>query len=126
MYNGEIRVWMLVYTVIFGIISVGFIFSDFTDHYSTAYITWNALCYVVILVGNLLYSLDYITKTIRKTWKLIFPILVFEFILTDVVDFLYGSHAHKVDLPTGCFVWVIGLILFLPTFKAHFMIGYGK
>ena len=117
---------MLVYTIFFGLLSIGFVRDNFENRYHVAYVVWTAVFYGLILTGNLIYSLDCINPTIRKIWKLVFPVIILQFVSSDIVDILYGSHAHKTSLALACIVGMIDFALFFPTFLAHYKIGYGK
>ena len=113
---------MLAYTFVFGLLSVSFSRNDFANHYPFIITAWGCVSYIVIFVGNLLYSLRRVPSSFRAPWKVVFPILVAQFVFSGIYDSQHGKHPEDV---TGI-VWIIGLLLFLPTFRAHYLIGYGK
>jgi hypothetical protein len=124
----QIRPWMLAYTIIFGLLSVRFIFTEFQNEYHLVYIILEIICCGLILGGNLIYSFDFANPTIRKIWKYVFPIVVLEFVSSGIVDSIYGKYGQKADakLLSAIVVWVIYFAFYFPTFYAHYKISYGK
>jgi hypothetical protein len=122
--NIIIRPWMLTYTIIFSLLSVSFVYNDF-GQYAMAFTAFQGVVYFVIFTGNLLFSMSYISPFIRALWKFVFPLVVLDFIGTGIIDICYGKHAHHSTpalIVTAC---VIDFVLFFPTFRAHFLLGYG-
>ena len=122
----QIKPWMLAYTIIFGLFSIGFVYNDFTNQYPLIITTWAAICYVVIFIGNLLYSLNRVPLSLRAPWKIVFPLLMLQFAFAGIYDSQYGKHAHDADAALSVVAWTIDLLLFLPTFCAHYKIGYRR
>ena len=122
----KIRPLMLAYTVIFGLLSIHFVYNDFTNEYSLIIPAWASICYIVMFAGNLLYSLNRVPSFFRIPWKIVFPILVLQFLFSFYYDSQHGKHAQRASATSYAIVSVIGVLLFLPTFRAHFLIGYGK
>jgi len=116
---------MLAYTVIFGLFSIFFVQNDYSQ-YPLAYTAVCALMYAVIFAGNLLYSLGYATRPIQSLWKFVFPLVMLHFVGTGIVDARFGRHAHSATLVSSIIVWAIGLVLFFPAFRAHFLLGYSR
>ena len=115
---------MLAYTIVFGLLSILFGRDDF-EQYPMAYAALCGLLSFLIFIGNLVYSLNYVTPVIRTIWKFVFPLVVLHFIVTGVVDVRFGKNApHNVSV-LAIVAGVIAFALFLPTFRAHFLLGYG-
>lgn len=123
--NSEIRPWMLAYTIVFGLLSILFVHDDFAQ-YPIAYTVVCGLVYAVIFAGNLLYSLDRVTPPIRGMWKFVFPLVILYFVGTGIIDARFGKHAHESSLVFSTVLWVVGFALLFPTFRAHFLLGYGR
>jgi hypothetical protein len=122
----KVRPWMLIYTIIFTLLSVSFIRSDITNQYPFIVTTWACICYIVMFVGSLLYSLNRVPSSFRTPWKFVFPILVLQFVFAFIYDLLNGRHPHGVSISREVVFFIIGIVLFFPTFRAHCLIGYGK
>ena len=120
--KSRIKLWMLAYTFVFGLLSILFCRIDFANHYPFFVTAWGCVCYLVMFFGNLLYGLERVPSSFRAPWRVVFPILVAQFVFSGIYDSLHGKHAEDVS----AIVWIIGLLLFLPTFRAHYLIGYGK
>jgi hypothetical protein len=120
--KSQIKPWMLAYTFGFGLLSVLSCGDDLANHYPFIITAWGCVCHLVIFVGNLLYSLQRVPASFRGPWKIVLPILAAQFVFSGIYDSQHGRHPEDV---TGV-VWIIGLLLFLPTFRAHYLIGYGK
>jgi NhaP-type Na+/H+ or K+/H+ antiporter len=84
------------------------------------------VCFGIIFLGNLIYSLNRINPTIRKIWKLVFPIVILQWVFSGIADSVYGTLTHDGGVVFGCIVWIIDFAFFFPTFRAHYLIGYGK
>jgi hypothetical protein len=124
--NRRIKPWMLAYTVFFAIMSVIGVLDDVYDsHYYAIYCVAGALFFVAIFAGNLLYSLNFTTPRIRTIWKFIFPLVVLYFLVSGLVDQFIGSGGPA-PLIKDCIIWLIVFALYLPSFWAHYKIGYGK
>ena len=122
----QIRPWTLIYTIIFGLLSVSFVYNDFSNQYPVLLSTWAAICYAMIFVGNLLYSLRRVPLSFRTPWKIVFPVLVLQFAFSGIYDSQHGKHAHNVGAGLLIAAWIISLLCFLPTFWVHFRIGFGE
>jgi hypothetical protein len=120
------RPWMFAYTIFFGLLSAHFVYNDVKNQYCISFIIWDGIYYVLVLGGNLIYSLDFSTFKIRKVWKFIFPIVVLGFVVGGIIDSIYGRHAHNSSIQMQAVVWILGFATFSPTFWAHYKIGYGK
>lgn len=118
--------WMLAYTIVFGLLSVSFVHNNVENRYHIIYIIWSAIFYILVFAGNLIYSIGLLNLKIRKIWKLIFPIIILEFIFSDIVDFLYGTHVRNADESMKTIAVILDFALFFPTFWAHYKISYGK
>ncbi len=117
---------MLVYTIIFGLLCVMFFYNDIENEYHVAYIAWSGIAFIIVFVGNLIYSLNRATPLIRKIWKVIFPVVVLDFIVGEVIDSNFGAHAHAMPSLVDVLKWIIGFALFFPSFRAHYLLGYKR
>jgi hypothetical protein len=117
----QIRPWMLTYTIIFTLLSVAFVWTDFTERYSIVFTAWDILCYVLFFVGNLFYSLNRVPSSVRTVWKIIFPMLVLQFIAGG-----FGKESHDASVSLVVVAWIIGFSLFFPALRANLIIGYGR
>ena len=116
---------MLAYTVVFGLLSIAFVHDDF-GQYPAAFTVFDGFGYIVILIGNLLFSLTIVTPLIKTLWKFVFPFVIAHFISTGIISSCYGKHAHDGhSMSLDVIVWVIGFALFFPTFRAQLLLGYG-
>jgi hypothetical protein len=122
----QIRPWMLVYTIAFGLLSVRFVYSDFSNHYPAIVSIWAGIYYAVIFVGNLVYSRNRVPASFRTAWKIVFPLLILQFVFSGYYDSQHGKHAQSASVVLFAIASVIAFLLFLPTFRAHYLIGYGK
>ena len=122
----QIRPWTLVYTIIFGLLSVLFVYGDFARQYPMFISAWAAICYLTIFVGNLLYSLNRVPSPFRTTWKFVFPVLLLHFVFSGIYDSQHGKDASNTSAALSIVVWAIALLLFFPTFWVHYKIGYGR
>jgi hypothetical protein len=116
---------MLVYTILFGLLSVFFVQNDLNNRYPVACTALSTLIYVVIFAGNVLYSFGRATPLLRTVWKFVFPIVVLQFVLSGIVDLRFGKHAHDFTATVAVLSWIAGVALFFPSFRANFLLGYG-
>jgi tetratricopeptide (TPR) repeat protein len=117
---------MLGYTIFFAVLSGLFVRDDLSNRYPVAYTAWSAFIYAVIFAGNALYSLGRVTPLIRAAWKFVFPIVILQFAVSGIVDSRFGKHAHDFTTTVAVLSWIAGFALFFPTFRAHFLLGYGN
>jgi hypothetical protein len=117
---------MLAYTVGFGVFSVGCIYNDVDNHYNPIFIIEDTVCFALIFIGNLIYTFNLINSKIRTIWKFIFPIVILNFIIGLVIDSTFGKDSQVGGIALSVFAWVVAFILFLPTIRAQYTIGYGK
>lgn len=124
--QNQIRPWMLTYTIIFALLSISFVYNNFTNQYPFILIAWACICYIVIFVGNILFSLNRVPLSIRTPWKVVFPILVLQFVFSALYDLHHGKHAQDASATLSVIAFGFGLLVFLPTLRAHYLIGFGK
>jgi hypothetical protein len=120
------RPWMLVYAILYGLLSVLFVANNFWNHYYIAFIIWSGIYYALVFAGNLIFSLDAVTPKVRKVWRLVFPIIVGGYIFSVYTDLTHGRHVQNAPTDIIAIVFCISLVLRLPTFWAHYKIGYGR
>jgi hypothetical protein len=120
------RPWMLVYTIAFGLLSIAFVYDDVENKYNVIYVLEGIFIFLLVFIGNLIYSLDFITQKIRMIWKFAFPIIILDFVVSDIIDDIYGKHAQNKSVELMSLATLLNIALFLPTFWAHYKIGYGK
>ncbi len=117
---------MLAYTIFFTIFSILCVVDNIMEHYNIIFTIWSVIYYVLVLTGNLIYSLDKITPATRKTWKFVFFIVIFGFIPSVVMDLKYGKPVQNASLQRIIVLCIILLALYFPTYWAHYKIGFGR
>jgi tetratricopeptide (TPR) repeat protein len=101
--------------------------SESPNRYPFVYRIWEEFVSTVLLfAGNFLYSFGYVTSLVRRVWKFVFPILVLQFITSGFLACYYPSRTPAPAPLVIAFAWIVLTILFLPTFKAHWSLGYGN
>src|SRR5437667_300777 len=114
------QIWMLIYTICFSVFVVFAIRNDVTNHESIWIILSATFVYLIATTGNLLYVLGDHNRLINKFWKVL-SILVFgHFIITGMID----NYQHTTGILVNIQVWLINLLIHLPTFMANFILGY--
>jgi len=98
---------------------------DFTSWHLIVFTVWDWICDILTFVGNLLFSLNCVPPAIRRPWRVVFPILVLEFLVNWIYDSLYGTSRDS-SVALSVFVWTVCVLLYVPTFWANYKIGYGK
>jgi hypothetical protein len=117
---------MLAYTIFMAVFFAPAVRHDFTSWHLIFFAVWDWICDIIMIVGNLLFSLNRVPSAIRRPWKVVFPILVLEFFTNGIYDSLYGKHAQDDSAALLIFVWIVSVLLYFPTFRANYLIGYGK
>jgi hypothetical protein len=56
--KSQIKPWLFAYTFVFGLLSLLSCRDDFANPYPFIITAWSCVCYIVIFVGNLHYSLQ--------------------------------------------------------------------
>jgi hypothetical protein len=108
----QIRPLMLVYTIVFGLLSIAFVNNNFENGYSPYFVYWSGVFYVLVFLGNFIYSIGLLSLKIQTTWKFIFPIIIVEFILSFIIDIVYGPHAHRAGVVKESMALVLGVAIF--------------
>jgi len=116
---------MFAYSVCFALVSAGAVFDNFAQGYFIIYNIWSAFFYAAVSAGNILYSMRYSSGWVRRSGKVIFPLLILDFIVGWIVDSVYGESAK---MPSSWIrevvLLVVTLAVFFPTLRAHYLIGY--
>jgi len=120
----KIKIWMLIYTIIFFVLTAIFVLDDIRNAYHVLYITCSIIIYLLANLGNMFYSLSYSSNTIQKYWRIIAPVIVLHFVSTGIIDSSQG--AKEVSTILSIIIWIIGFITFFPTFRVNFILGYKK
>jgi len=116
---------MLVYSIIFILLSIAFIDSDISNEYSLFYSVWMALSYLMMSIGNLLFVFDKNVRDIKRVWKILFPVYIINLIVSLIIDKKYGDNLSLNDgLLFNLVVFIIVAIIFLPAFRANYKIAY--
>ncbi len=119
--------WMLVYSILFIPLSILFVVNDISNNYYWIYIFWMIISYTLMNIGNFLYTFNYNLNSIRKLWKIVFPLILITFFASMVVDNKFGKNSSPDDsLILNIITFIIGLLLFFPTFLANFMLALEK
>jgi hypothetical protein len=117
---------MLAYTVVFAFLSIRWVHSDVELQYPIIITAWAAFYYIVIFVGNLLYSLNRVPSVFRRPWKIVFPLLIAQFVFAAVYDMQHDETLSSDPVALLVAAWIIGLLLIFPSFRAHYLIGFGR
>jgi tetratricopeptide (TPR) repeat protein len=125
--NRKVRGWMLVYTVLIGLVGIlAIIYGRHSEHqYPIAYEMFSALSVILIFAGNFLYAFACVTPLLRKIWKFAFPLVIASFVTSGVLSF-FQKEDHPVGLMARVLTWLIMVALFFPSFRANFLLGYGN
>ena len=116
---------MLVYSIIFILLSIEFIDNDISNKYSLFYSVWMALSYLMINTGNLLFVFDKNAKDIKRVWRILFPIFIINFVVSLIIDQKYGDNSSPDDgLLLNLVIFIIGAIIFFPSFRANYKLAY--
>ncbi|HTA95605.1 MAG TPA: hypothetical protein VK769_05725 [Verrucomicrobiae bacterium] len=105
----NIRPWMLAYTIFMAVFFAPAVRHDFTSWHLIFFAVWDWICDIIMIVGNLLFSLNRVPSAIRRPWKVVFPILVLEFFTNGIYDSLYGKHAQDDSAALLIFVWIVSV-----------------
>jgi len=89
---------MLTYAVFYGFFSAFAVLDNVQEHYPVPFTIWSVIYYLLVLTGNLIYSLDAITLPVRKIWKSVFPIIIAGYFLGSAIDLSYGKYAHRLTI----------------------------
>ena len=118
---------MFIYSVIFLLLSILFVSNDISNNYWWYFIAWMIINYIIINLGNFLYSLNLRSRTIQTVWKVVFPLTIISFILSIIIDQKHGKNSSPDD---GILVYIVTVILVLailsPAFIANFRMAYKK
>jgi len=118
--------WMFSYAVIFLALSVSFVANNIENHYHVLYVAWSVLAYVLANAGNAFYLFEYPNNKMKNIWRIVAPIVVLDFIAAGIIDMTFIMKSQEVPLAANIFIWIIGLVIFFPTFRANFIFGYKK
>jgi tetratricopeptide (TPR) repeat protein len=127
--NLKFRPWMLTYTIVLGL---GILLMELFYHNPVpnrdplVYTVWSDSALVVLFAGNLLYSFGRVTKRLRTIWKFVGPIVILQFIVSGVVDVHLHKHASPLTPAVAVASWITMLLLFFPSFRANFLLGYAN
>ncbi len=117
--------WMLVYSIIFLLLSILFVANDISNEYNLVYIIWMSINYILINTGNILFTIDRKIKGVQKVWKVLFPIFLVNLIISLIIDQKYGANSSPDDsLILNISTLIIVIALFFPAFRANFKWAY--
>ena len=117
--NLKFRPWMLTYTIVLGL---GILLMELFYHNPVpnrdplVYTVWSDSALVVMFAGNFLYSFGRVTSRLRTIWKFVGPIVVLQFIVS----------ASPLTPAVAVASWITMLLLFFPSFRANFLLGYAN
>jgi hypothetical protein len=118
----KIRIWVLIYSVIFGFLAIISIKDDIESQYHRLYVFSGSIIYLLAFTGNIFYAFNYSNGVIKKCWKTIAPVFVLYSIASCIIDKVFGAYKEKIDIGT----WLTAILILLPAFRANFMLGYEK
>jgi glucan phosphoethanolaminetransferase (alkaline phosphatase superfamily) len=118
----KIRIWMLVYSIIFALLTIISIKDDIDSRYHKLYVFWGIIIYLLAIIGNICYVFNYSNDVIKKCWRVIAPIIVLYSIISCIIDKNFGAQKESINIIT----WLTVILILFPTFKANFILGYKK
>jgi hypothetical protein len=115
------RRWMDAYTIGFAALCVLFVRDDVQLHYPLAWVAVGVLVWLLVLVGNTIYTFQCATAYIAKIWRAIFPMILLYLVSSCVMDEIKDPS----DRPIAIVAAPIALALLWPALLANYLIGYG-
>jgi tetratricopeptide (TPR) repeat protein len=125
----KVRPWMLGYTVILVsfVIFIGLYSRHRPSHHHPIYYeVISSLSIILMFAGNFLYSFAYITPFVRRVWRFVFPVVVLSCVVGLIVSLYFDKSDHPTSPIAKGMALVITVALFLPSFRANFLLGYGS
>ena len=107
MSRGMIKPWMLVYSMIFFVLTIFFVLNNSENRYHITFVLWSIIIYLLANIGNLLYSVSYSNNAIRRYWRIIPFIVVFHFVLENIIDIYFGQHVKEAGFLLVVIMWII-------------------
>jgi len=126
MVKEKIRIWMLIYSIIFALLSVGFVQSNMRMNYHVLFVAWSIILYFLVTVGNFCYTWHYSNDLISKSWKIVFILFVLHFIIAGIIDGLFSADLREAGIVFNTVTWLLSVILFFPSFRANYLLAYRK
>jgi hypothetical protein len=80
------RRWMAAYTIGFAALCVLFIRDDLQLHYPLAWVFVGVLVWLLVLAGNVIYTLHCATTRIARIWRTVFPLTLLYLVSSCVID----------------------------------------
>ncbi len=84
----------------------------------------SAIVYSLANIGNIFYSFKYRNQTIKTIYKIVFFLIVFQFATGGIIDTISHQEIRNIPLIFHIVIWCVGFLLFFPTFRANFILGY--
>jgi hypothetical protein len=128
MKSFKIRPWMLAYAV--GMLALFIIVEITAPHRPSVrpfLLRQLSTCSGILLfVGNFLYAFTYSPRGVRTAWKFVFPLTAIDFILELFYNWMDPSQDPTIATAMRTFATITMIVLFFPTFRAGFLLGYGR
>ncbi len=126
MLNKKAKIFMGIYSVLFLVVSISAVYNNIENEYHFTFIIWSIILYFFANLGNIFYSLGHTSHSIQKYWRVISPLILMHLIVGGIIDQYFGQHSGKSSMFAEIIVWLIVIIIFLPTLWANFILGYKK
>jgi hypothetical protein len=123
MSQKNIKWWSLGYAVIFLLLSIRFVVSNFESSYPIWYIILSSICYLLTNIGNFSYALSIAVESLRRPWRFVAICIVLNFIASGIIDQRFGEYAGRTNFLTDVLIWGVGIALFYPAFRANFLLA---
>ena len=122
----RIRPWMLAYLVFFMCLTFISVKNDVENEYPFYYVFLGSFSYMVFNAGILIYAINVRHEAIRGAWKYIFPYLIVYFVVSYVIDCVFGIYAdlRPIGILLDVVIFIFATILFFPAFRASFILAY--
>lgn len=126
MKTRKVRVWFLIYSILFSISSFFAVKNNFDNHYPILFSCWSILIYISACAGNFFYSFSFSNKIIQEYWRVVFSLFVFHFALFNIVDSLHMSRKQDYTIGANLIGVLIVFIIFAPSFRANYRLSFNQ
>lgn len=124
MEKQQLKIWYAICSIIFLLLSILSVRSNFHNRYHIVFCIWSVIIYAIANIGNLFYSFSFYNTTVNKYWKIVLLFFIFHFVLAGIVDHMFGESLKEQTL-TGLFInYIIGMLIFYPAFRANYRLSF--
>lgn len=119
---------MLAYSIAIALsVILAAVFGDnkHQHQYPVAYQALSAIAVILMIAGNFLFAFAWVTPLLRKLWKFAFPLVLISFVTEGALGFIEKDD-QSLPLTAKVLGWITMCIIFFPSFRANFLLGYGS